>query len=172
MTLESIYFVTGIVASAAVVVSLVFVGVQLRHAANQQKISTAAIYYEIFRDHYKAFEDPVLVDIFYRGLTGGWTALEERERSRLSLLYTVVTRGYQIMHYQAEKGVVEPEFWTYTQNHFRDNLASKFYQDYWQIRRHHFPPNFQAVVDELIALGPTAPLMPGDGNGRGAPEGL
>lgn len=170
MTLETLYFLAGILASLAVVVSLVFVGFQLRHAANQQRIATAAGYYDFFRDHMKAFEDPVLVEIFYRGMEGGWEALEPHERARLSVLYTMVTRGYQVMHYQARMGVFEPDFWKYTQNHFRDNLISKFYLDYWRIRRHHFPPDFQAMVDEMIELGPTAALMPLHGDGSLAEE--
>ncbi|MGB3626886.1 MAG: hypothetical protein WA989_13715 [Henriciella sp.] len=57
------------------------------------------------------------------------------------------------------KNVFEEDFWQYTQNHFRDHLASAYYQSFWKARRHHFPPDFRKLVDELIEAGPTAPLL-------------
>lgn len=159
MTLEEIYFFAGVVSSVAVVASLIFVGFQLRHSANQQRIATAVGYYDIFRDHMKLLGEVGMVDMFLRGLDQEAEAFEEADRTRLNVFYTMVTRGYQVLHYQAEKKVFEEDFWKHTQNHFRDHLASKYYQSFWKARCHHFPPDFRSLVDSLIELGPTAPLL-------------
>ena len=159
MTLEQIYFLAGIVSSVAVIASLIFVGFQLRHSANQQRIATAVGYYDIFRDHMKILSEAGMVDLFLRGLEHEGDAFEPADRTRLNVFYTMVTRGYQVMYYQARKNVFEADFWQYTQNHFRDHLASKYYQSFWKARRHHFPPDFRKLVDELIEAGPTAPLL-------------
>lgn len=159
MSLEDFYFLAGIVSSAAVVASLIFVGVQLRHSANQQRIATAAGYYDFFRDHMKTLEEASLVDLFLRGLENGPESFEPAERTKLNVFYTMLTRGYQVMHYQAQKKVFEEDFWRHTQNHFRDHLASTYYQAFWKARRHHFPPGFRSLVEELIEAGPTAPLL-------------
>ena len=66
MTLEQFYFIAGIVSSVAVIASLIFVGFQLRHAANQQRIETASGYYDIFRDHMKILSEAGMVDLFLR----------------------------------------------------------------------------------------------------------
>lgn len=160
VTLEQVYFIAGVVSSLAVVASLLFVGLQLRHSAKQQRIATAAGYYEIFRDHMKLVENPQLTELFIRGLDSGWDTFTDTERTTLSIFYTMITRGYQVMHYQEQNRVFEPDFWIYTQEHFRDHLVSKFYQDFWRYRRHHFPTEFQKLVDELIRKGPTAPILP------------
>ena len=163
MTLEETYFLAGIVSSVAVIASLIFVGVQLRHATNQQRIDSASGYYDFFRDHMKILSEAGLVDLFLRGLDHPPDAFDPDERTRLNVFYTMLTRGYQVLHYQAEKKVFEKDFWLHTRNHFQDHLASKYYQGFWQARKHHFPPDFQRLVDTLIAAGPTAPLleMPG-----------
>ena len=111
MTLEQIYFLAGIVSSLAVIASLIFVGVQLRHTANQQRIATAVGYYDIFRDHMKILSEAGMVDLFLRGLDHGPEAFEAADRTRLNVFYTMLTRGYQVMHYQAEKKVFEEGFW-------------------------------------------------------------
>ena len=159
MTLEQAYFLAGIVSSVAVIASLIFVGVQLRHAANQQRIESASGYYDIFRDHMKILSEAGMVDLFLRGLDHAPETFGAADRTRLNVFYTMVTRGYQVMHYHAGKNVFEADFWRYTQNHFRDHLASKYYQGFWTARRHHFPPGFRGLVDELVASGPTAPLL-------------
>lgn len=159
MLLEQIYFLAGIISSVAVIASLIFVGLQVRHSAAQQRIATAVGYYDIFRDHMNILNEAGMVDLFLRGLDHTPDTFEPAERTRLNVFYTMVTRGYQVMHYQAEKNVFEADFWLHTQNHFRDHLASKYYQAFWTARRHHFPLYFRDMVDQLIASGPTAPLL-------------
>lgn len=159
MTLEQVYFLAGIISSIAVVASLIFVGFQLRYAANQQKIATAVGYYDIFRDHMKILSDAGMVDLFLRGLDHTPDTFAAADRTRLNVFYTMITRGYQVMHYQAEKKVFEEDFWLHSQKHFRDHLVSKYYQAFWAARQHHFPPRFRDVVDALIEAGPTAPLL-------------
>ena len=159
MTLEQLYFVAGIISSVAVIASLIFVGFQLRHSADQQRIAAAVGYYDIFRDHMKILSEAGMVDLFLRGRDTDPQEFEAAERTRLNVFYTMVTRGYQVMHYQARKKVFEEDFWLHSQNHFRDHLASKYYQGFWKARRHHFPPGFRELVDGLIKAGPTAPLL-------------
>ncbi len=159
MTLEQIYFMAGIISSLAVIGSLVFVGAQLRHSANQQRIASAVGYYDIFRDHMKILTEVGMVELFLRGLEKGPGAFEAAERTKLNVFYTMLTRGYQVMHYQAEKKVFEEDFWLHSQNHFRDHLASEYYRSFWRARQHHFPPGFRVVVEALIEAGPTAPLL-------------
>ncbi|GGB78709.1 MULTISPECIES: hypothetical protein [Henriciella] len=159
MTLEQTYFLAGIISSIAVIASLIFVGFQLRHSANQQRIATAVGYYDIFRDHMKILSEAGMVDLFLRGLEQGADEFEPAEKTRLNVFYTMVTRGYQVMYYQARKKVFEEDFWQHSQNHFRDHLASRYYQSFWTARRHHFPHDFRKLVDGLIEAGPTAPLL-------------
>lgn len=161
--LEQLYFVSGIVASIAIVASLVFVGLQLRYAADQQRIATAAGYYEIFSDHFRIVENPEIIQLFLRGRDNGWETFNDEERTRLNVFYTMVTRGYQVMHYQASKKVFERDFWEHTQVHLADHLGSRYYRDFWAARRRHFPKAFQAVMDGLIETGPSGDLLALDG---------
>jgi hypothetical protein len=107
----------------------------------------------------KILSEAGMVDLFLRGLEQGADEFEPAEKTRLNVFYTMVTRGYQVMYYQARKKVFEEDFWQHSQNHFRDHLASRYYQSFWTARRHHFPHDFRKLVDGLIEAGPTAPLL-------------
>ena len=165
--LEQLYFIASIIASLAVTASLIFVGLQLRYAANQQRIATAAGYYEIFSDHFRVVENPAVIKLFLRGLDHGWESFNEEERTKLNVFYTMITRGYQVMHYQASKNVFEKDFWEHTQVHLADHLGSRYYRDFWAARRRHFPKAFQDMMDGLIAAGPAGDLLTLEDGERG-----
>jgi len=158
MTLEDINYIAQIVAAAAVVASLLFVGLQLRANAKQLRIATEAGYYTIYRDHVLTASSPDVADIFLRGFQGQ-EGLSESERIRLNAYYAVITRGYQVLHHQVRQKVFDTEFWDSAQNHYADLLGSKAYQQYWATRRHHFNPSFQRFTDHLIANHPKAKLI-------------
>ena len=158
MALEQVYFLAQIFASIAVVVSLIFVGLQLRHNTEQMRISAATGYFEIYRDHLAGAMDEEWTRLFIKGFDD-FDSLTLVERTRLCANYALMTRGYQVLHYQARKKIFDDELWENTQNHLADLLTSKAYQYFWTTRRHHFNPSFQAFVDDLIATRPAKPLF-------------
>lgn len=167
MTLEQAAAIAQIFAAVAIVPSLVFVGLQLHANTHQMRISTAAGYYDIYRDHMLPATSQDFAEIFQRSFAGQ-EDLNEVERVRLNSYFAVFTRGYQVMHYQADQKVFDAAFWQGAQNHFADLLASRGFQQYWATRRHHFNPDFQAFTDELIANRPKKPIW-GLGNQFGSP---
>lgn len=168
MNLEQVYFIAQIVAAVALVASLVFVGMQMRQSALQQRIATAAGYYDIFRDHMKIMESPELVEAFLRSFEGGTAALTPAEQVKLNVFYTMVIRGYQVLHHHAQQKIFDNDFWEHTQLHLADQLASKYYQEFWALRRHHFTSDFQELVDGLIRTGPRVKIVPAAESGPAA----
>jgi hypothetical protein len=161
MTLEQAYLIAQIIASVAVVVSLIFVGFQLRHNAEQMRITASSGYYEIYRDHMLGATNPELIDLHLRG-NETFDTFTLIETGRLFSYYAVITRGYQILHYQARKKVFDDELWENTQNHLADLLLSQAYQHFWTTRKHHFNSSFQVFVDDLIAHHPKRALFSQD----------
>ncbi|PHS28261.1 MAG: hypothetical protein COA84_01800 [Robiginitomaculum sp.] len=158
MTLEQAYLIAQILASVAVVVSLIFVGLQLRHNSEQMRISASTGYYEIYRDHMAFSNTEEGTKLFLKGFED-YKLLTLNERTRLFAFYAVMTRGYQVLHYQARKRIFDAELWENTQNHLADLLLSQAYMAFWQTRRHHFNTRFQAFVDDLIANYPKRELF-------------
>jgi len=161
MALEQIYFFAQIIASIAVVVSLIFVGLQLRHNAEQMRIAASTGYYEIYREHMAGALNAEWAGIFIKGFED-FESLTPVECTRLFANYAVITRGYQVLHYQAKKKVFDDELWENTQNHLADLLVSQAYQHYWATRKHHFNSSFQGFVDDLIANRPKQHLFTAD----------
>ncbi|PHS21396.1 MAG: hypothetical protein COA85_13105 [Robiginitomaculum sp.] len=158
MTLEQAYLIAQILASVAVVISLIFVGLQLRHNSEQMRIAASAGYYEIYRDHMSGAMNEEWTTLFIKGFKE-FESLTLVQRTRLFANYAVVTRGYQVLHYQASKKVFDDELWENTQNHLADLLLSQAYLHFWTTRKHHFNPSFQAFVDDLIANRPKHDLF-------------
>ncbi len=158
MALEQIYFFAQIIASVAVVVSLIFVGLQLRHNSEQMRVAASTGYYEIYRDHMAGALNAEWAAIFNKGFEE-FESLTPVERTQLFANYAVITRGYQVLHYQARKKVFDDELWENTQNHLADLLVSQAYQHFWATRKHHFNSSFQGFVDDLIDNRPKKRLF-------------
>ena len=82
MTLERAYFVAEITAATAVILSLIYVGIQIKQNTDTLKLRTAYDATEEFSDIYLVLtENSDLADIWFRGLQG-LDALEGVERLR------------------------------------------------------------------------------------------
>jgi hypothetical protein len=62
----------------------------MRYSADQQRVATAEGYYEMFSDHFKVIEKPEMVDLFLRGLEGGWDEFGVSERTKLNVFNTII----------------------------------------------------------------------------------
>ena len=154
MEIETLYFLTQIVAAIAMIASLIFVGFQLRQNTEQVRIASVQTYYDIMRDHLDpAVNNPEFMEIFLKGFVD-LDKLTVIERSRLYAYYSQTTKGYQVLHFQHGKKVLENELWESAQNHLADMLVSEAYLEFWKTRKHHYNIKFQEFVDDLIETRP------------------
>ena len=86
MTLEDIYFIASIIAAFSVVISLVFVGLQVRQNTSATKAAAAQAVHSNFAAWYTSLQsDPALLSLGIKGLKD-YSALSESEKAPNSLL--------------------------------------------------------------------------------------
>jgi len=139
-----------IIGIAAIVASLVFVGLELRQNRN---LAEAAAY-QARTDSEIAFQslyvDPQRVaEAVVKYKTGEPTTAADD----VYLLSTNWVRyvHYENIHYQLERGMLTEDFWTAILDGLRDIMEWPAERDWWRSERRFFRPTFAAEIDALVA---------------------
>ena len=96
------------------IVSLLFVGYQVRQNSINLKLNTQAVqvsaYHQAIEQIKDAWFQPDLPDLLTRARAGN-DALSEVERLRLSVLLSAVLFGHEITMHLAAQGLIDPALW-------------------------------------------------------------
>jgi len=144
--------VAEILGAAGVILSLLYLGRQIRSAslADQRARYEQALTEATAWGESLATEGD-LAEIVLRGLNAGPSALTPVERFRFNASIIKMFRAYEKMTvYSTEGGVPAWGKKTFDEV-FRDLLGFSGFQNYWLERRHWFVPEMQAEIDALIA---------------------
>lgn len=164
MTLEQVYLISQIVAAVAILLSLIFVALQLRQNTEQLRKNQRA--------DTNAFEtggstlvqnvmlvlakDEGLSDLVARGRKG-LSNLSEAEQVRFG--YYLMASLYHVQFaYQAyRKGSSDDDIWRGHAGSLTPLLRSPGVRDWWRQRRLLFLPAFRQFIDGLAGDGPLLP---------------
>lgn len=112
MSVDFFAQVAQIVAAVGVIVSLVYVGMQIRQGTRATKLaSIQAVESAIGRTEELIIQDSSFADILRRGLTMRGAELLDTERIRLNVFYRHTLRAYQSAHYQYRHGALDDSVW-------------------------------------------------------------
>ena len=150
MSLDQIANIAEISAAVLVIVSLMYVGVQIKQNTETLKLSTAHNTAEDFTGIYLSLaERGELADIFFRGLQG-LDALEPVERLRFYAYFHKFFRTYENAYYQFTRGALEAEPFEGLSQQMILMKTSPGLPAYWQDRKEFFSKTFQEFVDNEI----------------------
>ncbi|MEO5783771.1 MAG: hypothetical protein ABIQ07_10890 [Ginsengibacter sp.] len=111
MNLESVFFITQIIAAIAVVASLFYVAYEVRHNTKALKISTyQSIVHNSMELLYHLYGSEDTASFYYRCVQH-YNELNEVEKIRWHSLMLSVYRHWDNLLYQNEKGSLEKEMW-------------------------------------------------------------
>ena len=139
------------VASIAVVVSLIYLGIQVRLQAKANQMELINSLTQQWADAVQVFathED--LNDIWFRGLKD-LESLSAQERGRFSAILVNLTQIFETLHLHHRMGRLDPGLWEAYDNRLRDCFATPGIQSWWALRRHWHTRRFQNYVDRAIA---------------------
>jgi|GEM_PF-902526 len=157
MDLETIYYIGQTIAAAAILISLIFVGIQMRDG---NRLARAQMHQEIS----DSFIQMVLAlpdrnDAFYEA----WFSKETYKtlgRSDTELVNGILLglwRHFENVYYQHKSGFVEDTYFQSTTQFMSLFLAREGVQFWWEGRKAVFAPEFVAFVETL-----KTPAMPID----------
>jgi hypothetical protein len=150
MSLDQIANIAEISAAVLVIVSLIYVGIQIQQNTDTLKLSTAHNTAEDFSAPYLIIaERGEIADIFLRGMQD-IAALEPVERLRFYAYFHKFFRTYENAYYQFRRGALEAEPFEGLTQQLVMLTTLPGLQAYWQDRKFWYNKTFQEYVDNEI----------------------
>ena len=161
MTLEEFNYIAEIIASIAVIASLLYVGLQVKQ-------STVAAHSAAAQANVTALNECVglinasdkLADILQQG-ADGLSALKGGDLIRFMAFHDQVFMTIQSYYQQWKDGTLAEGLWLLHRQSALDLLAQPGQQEWWAARRHWFFPEFQVYLDNLVGTEMSKPMHPG-----------
>ena len=153
LTLIEITGIAEIVGTVAIVVSLIFVGLQLRQ--NSSQFETAAIqagmsYVEAAND---LFANPDTTELVIRGLDD-FDGLTQVEKARFDgLLYNIITKYFVTRQYFDQGGLTQRDIDSYDEA-LAMLLSSPGAVQWWRLSKAGNPPFVQDTIDGILRRYP------------------
>jgi hypothetical protein len=157
MTLEEWAFVAQIVSAIAVVASLVFVGLQLRHAAAAIRATSSQAHSSLYTDLVQSIiENADFARAWSIGVTEP-NKLSEEEWVRFVAYSSALFRLYESSRVQWLNGRLDEEHWHTIERQAADFGHLPGLQRAWELRGHWYSPEFRAWFDGLAPASPPRP---------------
>lgn len=135
--------VAELIGAAAVVVSLVFVGLQIdefnklaRSAATKAQIDKIA---EFSRD---LMQTPGAADLIAKSASG--QALTPAEQVQMRLILRYGERNQEELYYQFLEGKIDPALWEAHRAQVRASQATPFARAFWEAEKQFYSPRYRA----------------------------
>ena len=142
-----------VVSAAAVVVSLIFVGLEIRNSTEQNEQTTRALQVAAYQDLINRIVDMNAIDIDDGTSIGALVKLEaptDEERQKLTSRLWIIFRHGDMAYFQFESGSISRERMASAMAPFLDRLQYPRVRDFWNEVKWAFVPSFQAYVDDHI----------------------
>jgi hypothetical protein len=152
MTLENWALIAEIVGSAAIVVSLIFVGVQLRSNTSATKSATASAASSATTAWYSAVGTSAQASALFFNFMNAPDTLTPQERLQAVLIVHGVLVNFQTSFMLANEGTLDPQI--------KDTILEAVvvvkdkpgFKYYWEQRRAFFYDQFQEYVEKLMKV--------------------
>jgi hypothetical protein len=143
--------VAEIGAATGVIISLIFVGLQLQNNTEATEAATREAINQKDMDYLSLRLDSSVLARANAKLDNGG-ALSPLEESQLVHQEYVNFVSFEHSYYQYEKGVLEPDEWLRHENIVRIQIAdSEHALIMWTRKRHTFTPRFRELVDSFVS---------------------
>lgn len=147
MNWDAIGAIGEIVGAFAVVLSLVYLAVQVRQNTTALRGATAAEAVGAIREwNGRLIDDPVVSELFTKGVEDP-TQLSDAERRRFVPIAFNFFKTVEHLHYQYARGILDPEIWTGWEVVLTGYAAGAGMKAYYHERRAAFSREFQQWVE-------------------------
>ena len=139
-----------IVSAVGLVISLIYVGIQVTDNTSAMRSETASNASTEFIDWYAHVSaDPELMDVWLREVTAPET-LNEQQRLRFVFLLHIIMLQFQNNYYLVEEGTLDEKMLYAINNTLATIRGTPGFEMYWSLRRELFNPEYRAFVERLM----------------------
>jgi len=148
---QDIATIVEVAASLAVVISLIYLTIQVRLQAKESQISCVNSLTQQWGEALRALAiESDLYDIWIKGVVD-FESLTPNERGRFSAILVNLTQIFESLHLHHKAGRLDFELWEGFDNRLRDVFATPGAQQWWELRKHWHTRHFQDYVARAIA---------------------
>lgn len=148
MDWDAIGAIGEIVGAGAVVLSLIYLGTQIRTQNAETRAAARRDFGTGLRESYLTFTEPEMAEIWVKA-KADFDTLTDPEKLRLLGGLVVVLKVFEEAFDRKNEGVLPAQSWEAVNRQYTSLMAAPVYQRLWQLRRHYFHEEFQKYVDEL-----------------------
>jgi hypothetical protein len=148
VTLAQLASIGEIISSIAVIISLVYLAVQIRTNTEAERTST----YQSIVSDFGALNNnmaitPGLSHMFVQGMED-FNQFEPDERARISQMFFQCFHYFENMFYQHRKGYLDDEVWAGWQRLMLTYYSRPGFQTWWAFRRDVYSESFANFLEE------------------------
>lgn len=148
MDWDAIGAIGEIVGALAVVISLVYLGAQIRNQNRESRSAAVREILEGFRTEISAFRNSDLAELLKRG-GQEFEALSDTEKIQFIAMIQGPFRLWEEAYLQYEDDRLSKQLWNGIHAQMRDFFSMKGTQKVWELRAHTYSEDFQAYVDRI-----------------------
>ena len=158
MPLDQLANIAEISAVALVIVSLIYVGIQVKQNTIATEISTSHAFVDTFSATVlEISRGKEFTDIYWRGL-GGLSNLQGSETAAFGAWTISTFRAWELFYYQWQAGVFDDRLWAGWKVQFCDLFGYPGIREIWSLRSHQFDEEFREYVDQQVVGAESKPL--------------
>ena len=150
LSLDSSSKIAEVVSAVAVIIGLLFVGLELRENTIAQQFSATQTLVSEYNSAISAINDREFVCIFIQA-GNDFRSLSQSDKIRFSILMQPVFRTFEQLHYSNVKGTIDTKVYSGFQRQFRSMMQLPGNRQYWAARRDWFGDDFQRYMDKIIS---------------------
>jgi hypothetical protein len=150
MDLSYVANLAEIFGTVAIVVSLIYVAVQIRQNTRATRLSTAQnVFHDLRESTATIANDMELAEIHLKGMASA-ESLTPIERYRFYTYSNYAFRGYENAYYQNQEGALDAHVWEGVVANMLLGKDTSGYQAFWRDRKQIFSEKFQAFYDNEL----------------------
>ncbi len=161
MPLDQLANIAEISAAALLIVSLIYVGLQVRQSTKAAYASTNQAHAEVANGYIGLINaSNNLADVLHHGAKG-LSNLKEGNLIRFLAFHDQVFVAFQSFYLQYLKRTLDERIWHTYKHAMLDLLVQGGSQDWWELRKHVFCEDFRNYVEDLTKREQGKPMHPG-----------
>ena len=151
MNWDAIGAIGEIIGASAVVVSLVYLALQIRSQNTQAKLSALREMSRELRGTTAMFANRDMSDIFVRA-NEDYNSLSDAESVQLIVLVTNIFRAWENAFLESRVGNLDENVWQALSRDYTQTMGIPSFQYIWGLRKQNYDSGFQKYVDNIDAL--------------------
>lgn len=164
MTLDQLYMLSEIIAAIAVVVSLIYVGVQVRENTRATRATAAQSFVDTMNGYVGLINSSSsLADVLDKG-SAGLSDMRSDEIIQFSAFHDQSFIAFESYFYQWRDGILDERLWDTYRHALVDLLHMEGGKEWWENRSHWFSQDFVREVARLKSEVSSKPMHFGSAN--------